>query len=103
MWGLLRSSDWRCCCWPSSHRQPPCRTETIPCFFCCCGIGLLGVALCAGFRAGVPTGLGLVGCALGYALALRWAYRSLEGMNGDIAGYALTMGELVGLAVYALL
>ncbi len=67
------------------------------------GIGLLGVALCAGFRAGVPTGLGLVGCALGYALALRWAYRSLEGMNGDIAGYALTMGELVGLAVYALL
>lgn len=66
------------------------------------GIGMLCAALCVGFCGGLPTGLGLLGCALGYALALRWGYRSLQGMNGDIAGYALTMGELAGLAVYVL-
>ena len=37
------------------------------------------------------------------ALALRKAFRSLDGMNGDIAGYALTIGELCAVAVYALL
>ena len=36
-------------------------------------------------------------------LALRRGYRSLEGMNGDIAGYALTISELCGAAVFALL
>lgn len=40
---------------------------------------------------------------VGYLLALRTAYKSLEGMNGDIAGYSLTIGELCGVAVYALL
>lgn len=38
----------------------------------------------------------LVLCAVlaGYGLTLRRGYRSLGGMNGDIAGAALTMGEL---------
>lgn len=40
---------------------------------------------------------------IGYLLALRPAYKSLEGMNGDIAGYSLTISELCGVAVYALL
>ena len=40
---------------------------------------------------------------VGYCLALHRGYRSLEGMNGDIAGYALTIGELCAVAVYALL
>jgi len=44
-----------------------------------------------------------VGCLVGYSLALRRGYRSLEGMNGDIAGYALTLGELWAVAVYALI
>lgn len=48
-------------------------------------------------------GFALVGCLAGYGLALRRAYKSLEGMNGDVAGYALTIGELCGLAVYALI
>lgn len=38
-----------------------------------------------------------------YALALRRGFRSLEGMNGDIAGYALTLSELTAAAVFALL
>lgn len=40
---------------------------------------------------------------IGYLLALRKAYKSLEGMNGDIAGYSLTIAELCGVAVYALI
>lgn len=48
-------------------------------------------------------GFAPVGCVAGYALALRRGYKSLDGMNGDIAGYALTVGELCAAAVYALL
>ena len=48
-------------------------------------------------------GFALVGCMAGYALALRRAYKSLDGMNGDVAGYALTIGELCAVAVYALI
>lgn len=48
-------------------------------------------------------GLVSVGCICGYGLALRHGYRALEGMNGDIAGYSLTIGELWGVAVFALL
>ena len=47
-------------------------------------------------------GIVLLGGLIGYAFALRKGYRSLEGMNGDIAGYALTIGELCAAAVLAL-
>jgi len=57
----------------------------------------LSFALCG------KLGLVTVGCLVGYGLALRRGYRSLEGMNGDIAGYALTLGELWAVAVYALI
>ena len=63
----------------------------------------LAVYLAAGFLLGWRSGLALVGCMCGYALALRKAYRSLEGMNGDISGYSLTLAELCGAAVWALL
>ena len=64
---------------------------------------MLCIALAAGFLVSVRTGVALIGCLAGYGWALRRGYRSLEGMNGDIAGYALTLGELWGLGVYALL
>lgn len=63
----------------------------------------LAVYLAAGFLAGWKTGLALCGCLAGYALALRKAFRSLDGMNGDISGYALTLSELCGAAVWALI
>lgn len=44
-----------------------------------------------------------VGVAGGYGIALCRAYKSLEGMNGDISGYSLTIGELCGIVVLALL
>lgn len=59
--------------------------------------------LAAGFVFFGRYGFSLVGCLAGYGLALRRGYRSLEGMNGDMAGYALTLGELAGLAACALL
>ena len=57
----------------------------------------LGFLLCGKY------GFALIGCLAGYGLALRRAYKSLDGMNGDISGYALTIGELCAVAVYALI
>ena len=70
-------------------------------------IVILGVMLTASLLTGFflwgKWALSLVGTLVGYGIALRKGYRSLEGMNGDISGYSLTMGELTGLAVLALL
>ena len=44
-----------------------------------------------------------LGCCLGFSLALRKGYRSLEGMNGDISGYSITLGELAGVLTLILL
>ena len=64
---------------------------------------MLAVFLAAGFLLCDKYGFALIGCLIGYGLALRRAYKSLEGMNGDISGYALTIGELCAVAVYALI
>jgi cobalamin synthase len=59
--------------------------------------------LAAGFLLWGKCGFVLLGCLLGYGIALLRGYRSLQGMNGDIAGYGLTIGELCAVAVYALI
>ena len=64
---------------------------------------MLCVFLIAGFLLCGKYGFVLIGCLIGYGLALRRGYKSLEGMNGDISGYALTIGELCAVAVYALI
>ena len=66
-------------------------------------IALLCVLLAEGFALCGKYGFVLLGCVLGYGAALRKAYKSLEGMNGDISGYALSIGELCAVGVYALL
>lgn len=48
-------------------------------------------------------GFSSLAVAAGYLIALRRAFRSLDGMSGDISGYALTFGELCGIAVFALI
>lgn len=67
---------------------------------------VLLVMLCAFVAAGFllcgKYGFALVGCLTGYGLALLRAYKSLDGMNGDISGYALTIGELCAVAVFSL-
>lgn len=57
----------------------------------------------AGFLLCGRYGCVLLGGLAGYGLALRKAYKSLEGMNGDISGYALTISELCAVAVLAVL
>ena len=64
---------------------------------------MLSVFLAAGFLLCGKYGFSLMGGLIGYGLALRRAYISLDGMNGDISGYALTIGELCTVAVYALI
>ena len=66
-------------------------------------LGVLVVLMAAGFLLFGKYGFALLGCIAGYGLALRRGYRSLGGMNGDIAGYSLTLGELAAVAVWALL
>ena len=63
-------------------------------------IMMLLAALVAGVLLCGKNGTALIGCVIGYALALRQGYKSLEGMNGDISGYALTLGELCAVAVF---
>ena len=65
--------------------------------------GMLAVLLALGFLVCGKYGFALLGCMAGYGLALRRGYKSLQGMNGDIAGYALTIGEMCAVAVYALI
>lgn len=43
----------------------------------------------------------LLGEVLVYALSLRRGYRGLEGMNGDISGYCITLSELAACAFLA--
>ena len=64
---------------------------------------MLCILLGSGFLLCGKYGFSLVGCLAGYGLALWRAYKSLDGMNGDISGYALTIGELCAVAVYALI
>ena len=66
-------------------------------------LAMLLIVTAAGFLLFGKYGFALVGCLAGCALALRRGYRSLRGMNGDIAGYSLTLGELAGVALWALL
>ena len=71
--------------------------------WCSLPLAALALALLAGFGLCGRYGLALLGVLAGYGWALRRGYRTLDGMNGDIAGYALTIGELCGAAVCALL
>ena len=64
---------------------------------------MLAACIAGGFLLCGQYGFALVSCLVGYCLALLRAYRSLDGMNGDISGYALTIGELCAVAVYALI
>jgi len=57
----------------------------------------------AGFLLCGHYGFVLLGCLAGFGVALRMAYKSLEGMNGDISGYCLSIAELCAVAVCALI
>ena len=66
-------------------------------------LAMLAAAVGVGFWWETPVGIALVAVMVGYALALVRAYRSLKGMNGDISGYCISLGELAGLCAMAIL
>lgn len=45
----------------------------------------------------------LIGCFVGYGIALKKSYGSLQGMNGDISGFCICISELCAVAVLVLL
>ena len=66
-------------------------------------LSMTALFMTAGFLFFGRYGFVLLGCLVGYGVAVWKAYKSLEGMNGDISGYALSIAELCAIAVYALL
>ena len=64
---------------------------------------LLAAAIGCGFWKGIYVGAVLAAVAVGFLLALARAFRSLKGMNGDISGYCISLGELAGLWALAIL
>lgn len=66
-------------------------------------VAMLAYMLIAGFALCGKGGFALIAGVLGYGVALRHGYKSLDGMNGDIAGYALTFSELWALAAAAII
>ena len=66
-------------------------------------MAMIAAFIAAGFLLCGQYAFSFLGCLAGYGVALRKAYKSLEGMNGDISGYALSIAELCAVAVYALL
>jgi len=64
---------------------------------------IAALAVLGGFLLWGKYGFVLLGCLAGYAAALRRGYKALDGMNGDISGYALTLSEICAAVVYALL
>lgn len=64
---------------------------------------LLAVTAAVGFLLFRRCGFVLLAEMAAYALALHHAYRSLEGMNGDISGYALTLSELAAAIALAVI
>lgn len=64
---------------------------------------LLLFVIVAGFVFLGKYGFASIAIIIGYLLSLRRAFQSLHGMSGDISGYALTFGEMCGIAVFALI
>lgn len=64
---------------------------------------MLAVVIVCGFVLFGKLGFVLLGELFAYALALRKGFTSLDGMNGDISGYALTLAELAAMAAWAVL
>lgn len=66
-------------------------------------MGMLAICLISGFLLAGKYGFVLLIETAACNLALLRGTRALGGMNGDISGYALTLGELCAAAAYAFL
>lgn len=64
---------------------------------------VLLLLIAAGLFLCKSAGLSLIAVAASYGLFLRRGYKSLDGMNGDISGYAQSISELAGLSALVFL
>lgn len=62
-------------------------------------LGVLGMALCAGWKGLIPA-IFVLGS---YALHMAYCVRTLGGVSGDLAGFCLTVSELCGLIALCLI
>lgn len=60
------------------------------------------LALGTGLPLGLAGSFAPLAAAAGYWLAVWYADRQLGGMSGDVSGFALTLGELAGIAIWTL-
>lgn len=66
-------------------------------------ISILAVSVAVGFVCCGLSGAALLGCMLGCGVSIFSGYRNLEGMNGDISGYAITIGEVWAVGTLVLM
>ena len=95
----------RCCSVLAIEVLPPMETSQYanrkPCVWP--PLVLLIFAFLLGFWQGTICGISLLAVAAGYAAGLARAYCSLKGMNGDISGYCICIGEAAGICTLAIL
>ncbi len=80
---------------PIGHSQYAGMAGRAPQRMAVAGMWLVGVVICA-LWLGRPA-LALIVETAAYALAMTWVYRTLKGVSGDVAGFALTVAECVAL------
>ena len=98
----------RCCSALAVWRLPPIPTsqyagqEKTPSWCVWAVTGLLIFCVATGFLVWGRSGAALLACVAGYGIMLWKSDRMLGGMNGDISGCCLTVGELCAVATLAL-
>ena len=85
---------------PIGHSQYAEMKSQLPQRIAVAAIWLLAVIACA-LWLGPWAALGLLIETAAYALAMTWVYRTLKGVSGDVAGFALTVSECVALIAMA--
>ena len=99
----------RCCSALAVWRLPPIPTsqyagqEKTPSWCVWTVLGLLICCVAVGFLVWGRSGAALLACVAGYGVMLWQSTRLLGGMNGDISGCCLTVGELCGAAMLVLI
>ena len=80
---------------PIGHSQYAEMKSHLPQKISVAAIWLIAVVVCFLWRG--RTALTLIIETAAYALAMTWVYRTLKGVSGDVAGFALTVSECVAL------
>ena len=80
---------------PIGHSQYAGMEGRMPQRMAVAGTWLIGVIICA-LWLGRPA-LALLVETAAYALAMTWVYRTLKGVSGDVAGFALTVAECAAM------